>query len=107
MSTNRLLVIVIAIALAGLASLTFRESVATRAITDATVQPSMDSATRSYIALGQALERSRLDSATRSYIAWGKALRCAPGYGFPEGLDSATRSYMAWGQAIQCGLPLE
>ena len=103
MSTNRLIVIVIALSLAALAALTFREALATETVTAAANQAGMDSATRSYIAQGQALQLSRLDSATRSYIAWGKALRCAPGFGFPDGVDSATRSYIAWGQAIECG----
>src|SRR5512147_2175881 len=38
----------------------------------------MDSATRSYIAWGQAMQaRNAMDSATRSYIAWGEALEAA------------------------------
>src|SRR5512138_2837128 len=38
----------------------------------------MDSATRSYIAQGQAMQaRNAIDSGTRSYIAWGKALQAA------------------------------
>ena len=85
----------------------------------------MDSATRSYIAWGEALEATRnaegsalsayignvmnsecraeidsdlnVDSATRSYIAWGKALEAKRN----AALDSATRSYIAWGQALQ------
>ena len=85
----------------------------------------MDSATRSYIALGKALEATRNaensamhsyianvknsecraiagydmnpDSSTRSYIAWGQALQAQR----DAGMDSATRSYVAWGQALQ------
>jgi hypothetical protein len=44
----------------------------------------MDSATRSYIAWGQAmLVRNKIDSATRSYIAWGEALQAAGKLGDP------------------------
>ena len=78
----------------------------------------MDSATRSYIARGQAMQaRNAIDSGTRSYIAWGKALQAAGKLdvsgtcpnttqenifaGIPNNLDSATRSYIAWGLALQ------
>lgn len=49
-----------------------------------------------------------LDSATRSYIAWGNALKAAnkevvmvPVSGYDNALDSATRSYIAWGNALK------
>jgi hypothetical protein len=58
----------------------------------------MDSATRSYIAWGQAMQaRNALDSGTRSYIAWGEALEKAK----LNALDSGTRSYIAWGEALE------
>jgi hypothetical protein len=58
----------------------------------------MDSATRSYIARGQALQvRNTLDSGTRSYIALGEALEKAKF----NALDSGTRSYIAWGEALE------
>src|SRR5215207_610803 len=58
----------------------------------------MDSATRSYIARGQAMQaRNTIDSGTRSYIAWGEALEKAK----LNALDSGTRSYMAWGEALE------
>jgi hypothetical protein len=85
----------------------------------------MDSATRSYIAWGEALAAKRnaegaalnayianaknsecqaalasdlnLDSATRSYIAWGYAMEAKRN----AAMDSATRSYIAWGQALE------
>jgi hypothetical protein len=58
----------------------------------------MDSATRSYIAWGQAMQaRNAMDSGTRSYIAWGEALEKAK----LNALDSGTRSYIAWGEALQ------
>jgi hypothetical protein len=79
---------------------------------------SMDSATRSYIAWGQAMQaRNAIDSGTRSYIAWGEALEAAGKLGesgtcsnmtqenifagIDNSLDSATRSYIAWGLALQ------
>jgi hypothetical protein len=78
----------------------------------------MDSATRSYIAWGQAMQaRNAMDSGTRSYIAWGEALEAAAKLGesgvcsttsqenifagIPNNVDSATRSYIAWGLALQ------
>ena len=78
----------------------------------------MDSATRSYIARGQAMQaRNAIDSETRSYIAWGEALEAAGKLGesgtcpttsqenifvgIDSNLDSATRSYIAWGLALQ------
>jgi hypothetical protein len=58
----------------------------------------MDSATRSYIAWGQAMQaRNAMDSGTRSYIAWGEALEKVK----LNALDSGTRSYIAWGQALE------
>lgn len=58
----------------------------------------MDSATRSYIAWGQAMQvRNAMDSGTRSYIAWGEALEKAK----LKALDSGTRSYIAWGKALE------
>lgn len=78
----------------------------------------MDSATRSYIAWGQAMQvRNAIDSGTRSYIAWGESLEAAGKLGdsgaclstpqenifdgIDSNLDSATRSYIAWGLALQ------
>ena len=58
----------------------------------------LDSATRSYIAWGQAMQvRNAMDSGTRSYIAWGEALEKAK----LNVLDSGTRSYIAWGEALE------
>jgi hypothetical protein len=58
----------------------------------------MDSATRSYIAWGQAMQvRNTIDSGTRSYIAQGEALEKAK----LNALDSGTRSYIAWGEALE------
>ncbi len=58
----------------------------------------MDSATRSYIARGQAMQaRNAIDSGTRSYIAWGEAIDKAK----LNALNSGTRSYIAWGEALK------
>ncbi len=63
----------------------------------------MDSATRSYIAWGQAMQvRNAMDSGTRSYIAWGEALENAE----RNALDSGTRSYIAWGEALEAAAKL-
>src|SRR5215212_7807061 len=60
----------------------------------------MDSATRSYIAWGQAMQaRNTIDSGTRSYIAWGVALEIAK----LRALGSGTRSYIPWGEALEAG----
>jgi len=68
-------------------------------VTGAEDQPYvMDSATRSYIAWGQAMQvRNTVDSGTRSYIAWGEALEKAK----LNALDSGTRSYIARGEALE------
>jgi len=64
----------------------------------------MDSATRSYIAWGQAMQaRNAIDSGTRSYIAWGEALEKAK----LNALDSGTRSYIAWGEALEAAGKLD
>ena len=63
----------------------------------------VDSATRSYIAWGQAMQaRNAMDSATRSYIARGEALEKAK----LNALDSGTRSYIAWGEALEAAAKL-
>ena len=63
----------------------------------------MDSATRSYIAWGQAMQvRNTIDSGTRSYIAWGEALEKAK----LNALVSGTRSYIAWGEALEAAAKL-
>jgi hypothetical protein len=63
----------------------------------------MDSATRSYIAWGQAMQaRNAIDSGTRSYIAWGESLEKAK----LNALDSGTRSYIALGEALEAAAKL-
>ena len=63
----------------------------------------MDSATRSYIAWGKALEAKRNagGSALSVYIANVKNSECWAGIGSDPNLDSATRSYIAWGKALE------
>jgi hypothetical protein len=117
MSTNRFFNLLTIIALLMVVAVSIRTSVVTSA-----AAPEMDSATRSYIAWGNALKAANkegvmvpvtgygnaLDSATRSYIAWGNALKAAnkedvmvPVAGYGNALDSATRSYIAWGNALK------
>ena len=102
MSTRRYLVIGIAIALAALAALSYREGLATRAIAASPNQAAMDSATRSYTGWAQAAELNRIDSATRSYTGWAKSVSCDPAFGLAQNLDSATRSYTAWAKSLEC-----
>jgi hypothetical protein len=100
MYTNRFFTLLVIMAIVLVATLTVRETIATSAIDlGAEARPYvMDSATRSYIAWGQAMQvRNAIDSGTRSYIAWGEALEKAK----LNALDSGTRSYIAWGEALQ------
>ena len=127
MFTNRFFTVLVILALAAVAGLTVREAIATSSVTSNVeeadtarweamgeyyanqaaeshqslreAQPYiMDSATRSYIAWGQAMQvRNAMDSGTRSYIALGEALEKAK----RNALDSGTRSYIAWGLALQ------
>ena len=93
MFTNRFFTALIIVALTAVVGLTVREAVVTSAFGS-----EMDSATRSYIAWGQAMQaRNAIDSGTRSYIAWGEALEKAK----LNALDSGTRSYIAWGEALE------
>ena len=100
MYTNRFFTLLVIMAIVLVATLTVRETIATSAIDlGAEARPYvMDSATRSYIAWGQAMQvRNAIDSGTRSYIAWGEALEKAK----LNALDSGTRSYIAWGEALE------
>ena len=128
MFTNRFFTILIIVALAAVFGLTVREAVSSELEEAERIQQSgaadtarweamgeyyanqadaqhkearpyiMDSATRSYIAWGQAMQvRNAMDSGTRSYIAWGEALEKAK----LNALDSGTRSYIAWGEALE------
>ena len=100
MYTNRFFTLLVIMAIVMVASLTVREAIATPAIDlGAEARPYvMDSATRSYIAWGEAMQvRNAIDSGTRSYIAWGEALKKAK----LNALDSGTRSYIAWGEALE------
>jgi hypothetical protein len=93
MFTNRFFSLLVIVALAVVAGLLGREAKATAAPV------------------------AEMDSATRSYIAWGEALEAAGKLGesgacstpsqenifagIPSNVDSATRSYIAWGMALQ------
>ena len=114
MSTSRVFNLVVVSALLAVAGLLVQESHAT-----AVVVSDFNSATRSYVAWGKAVEAGRnavpwktcpysdpdnaiepasntIDSATRSYIAWGRAIEAKR-----NAVDSATRSYIAQGKAIE------
>lgn len=104
MSTNRFFTLLTIIALLVVVAVSVQASFITSA-----AKPEMDSATRSYIAWGNALRAANkegvmvpvtrydnaLDSATRSYIAWGNALMAA---------NSAPQPLIAWAKA--CGVDL-
>lgn len=80
-------------------------------------RPVFPTSANGYHSVVEKVEPYSMDSATRSYIAWGKALQAAGKLGnsaacstitrkniFKEidsNLDSATRSYIAWGLALQ------
>ena len=119
MYTYRFMSLLVAISLLVVTVLVVREANATTSLV-----PHFDSATRSYIAWGQAIQvRNAIDSGTRSYIAWGEALQAAgkldvsgtcPNMtqenifaGIPNNVDSATRSYIAWGLALQAKNDIE
>ena len=100
MYTNRFFTLLVIMAIVLVTTLTVRDSIATSAIDlGEEARPYvMDSATRSYIAWGEAMQvRNAIDSGTRSYIAWGEALKKAK----LNALDSGTRSYVAWGEALE------
>jgi len=120
MSTNRFFILLTIIAMMAVVAFTVREIVTTSA-----AAPEMDSATRSYIAWGNALKTANkegymvpvtgygnaLDSATRSYIAWGNALKAANKEGFMVPvivdnnlIDTANQPSIAW--AKSCGVDL-
>ena len=140
MYTNRFISLLVSISLLAVVVLVVRKANATTslvAILDSANRPysaraeaaeaetrTMDSATRSYIAWGQAMQvRNTIDSGTRSYIAWGEALQAAGKLsdsgacanttpenifaGIDNSLDSATRSYIAWGLALQAKNDIE
>ena len=117
MFTNRFVIVLVIVALSVVGALIVEETIAASAVTsneqvanaarweaigeyyaNQAAAQRMDSATRSYIAWGRAMQvRNALDSGTRSYIAWGEALEKAK----LNALDSGTRSYIAWGEALE------
>ncbi|MGD8404638.1 MAG: hypothetical protein PVJ21_13325 [Anaerolineales bacterium] len=120
MSTNRFFTLLIISALMVGVVVSIRASVVISAASS-----EMDSATRSYIAWGDALKAANkegftvpgtrydnaINSATRSYIAWGEALKAAnkegfmvPVTGYDNAVDSANQPTIAWAKA--CGVDL-
>lgn len=77
----------------------------------------MDSATRSYIAWGKALQDANKenfmmpvtggsnthDPVIHPYIGWADACGVDLSYANNVELDSATRSFISWAKSVQCG----
>ena len=126
MFTNRFFTALIIVALTAVVGLTVREAVVTSAFGSELeeaerIQQTWAADTARWEAMGEYYANQaaaqRMDSATRSYIAWGEALEAAAKLGesgvcsttsqenifagIPNNLDSATRSYIAWGLALQ------
>ena len=120
MSTKRFFTLLTVIAIIVVVAVSIREVVAS-----SNAAPEMDSATRSYIAWGEALKAANkegfmvpvtgygntMDSATRSYIAWGNALKAAkkeggmvPVNGYSDVINSEAQHLIAWAKA--CGVDL-
>jgi hypothetical protein len=117
MFTNRFFTVLVILALAAVAGLTVQEAIATSSVTSNVEEADL---TR-WEAMGEyyanQAQRYTMDSATRSYIALGEALQAAGKLGdsaagsnttqenifasIDSNLDSATRSYIAWGLALQ------
>jgi hypothetical protein len=93
MYTHRFMSLLIAISLLAVVVLVAREANATTPLV-----PHFDSATRSYIAWGEALEAAGKlgDSGACSNTPQENIFA-----GIPDNVDSATRSYIAWGLALQ------
>ena len=119
MFTNRFFTILFIVALAAVIGLTVREAVGSELTGAERIQQNSSADMARWEAMGEyyanQARAQRMDSATRSYIAWGEALQAAGKLGdagtcsnqenifdgIDSGLDSATRSYIAWGLALQ------
>jgi hypothetical protein len=120
MSTKRFFILLTVITIMVVVAVSIREVFAS-----SNAVPEMDSATRSYIAWGEALKAANkegfivpvtgygnaIDSATRSYIAWGNALKAAnkegimvPVTGNNNAVDTTNQSVIPWTKA--CGVDL-
>jgi len=112
MSTNRFLTLLTIIAVMVVVAFSIREAVAT-----SNVAPEMDSATRSYIAWGNALRAANKEgvmvpvtvysdasnSEVQPLIAWAKACGVDLSYANNVELDSATRSLISRAMSVKCG----
>ena len=112
MSTNRFFTFLTIIAVVMVVAFSIREAVAS-----SNAAPEMDSATRSYIAWGNALraankegfmvpaagDSNSIDSTNQPVVAWAKACVVDLAYANNVELDSATRSYISWAKSVQCG----
>src|SRR5919108_1431436 len=106
MFTNRFFTALIIVALTAVVGLTVREAVVTSAFRSELeeaerIQQSWAADMARWEAMGEYYANQaaaqRMDSATRSYIAWGQAMERAK----LNALDSGTRSYIVWGLALQ------
>lgn len=117
MFKNPFFTVLVILALAAVVGLTVRDAIATSSVTSNVEEAD----TARWEAMGEYYANQaaaqRMDSATRSYIAWGQALQAAGNLGdsgacsnttqenmfasIDSNLDSATRSYIAWGLALQ------
>ena len=112
MSTNRFSTLLIVLMLAVVAVLSIRTAIRADSSTY-----EMDSATRSYIAWGEAIknanvenimvpvtkDRPAIGAVDQPNIAWVKACGADLSYVNNASLSSATRSYIAWAKYMQCG----
>ena len=118
MFTNRFFTVLVILVLAALIALTVREAVATSGIASNADAARWEAMGKYYENQAEAEDQPYImDSASRSYIAWGLALQAAGKLGdsaacsnttqenifagIDSNLDSATRSYIAWGLALQ------
>jgi len=122
MFTNRFFTVLVILALAAVIALTVREAVATSGIASNADTARWEAMGKYYENQAQRQHEAEdqpyiMDSASRSYIAWGEALQAAGKLGdsaagsnttqenifasIDSNLDSATRSYIAWGLALQ------
>ena len=101
MFTNRFFTTLFIVALAAVIGLTVREAVGSELTGAERIQQNSAADLARWEAMGEyyanQARAQRMDSATRSYIAWGQALERAK----LNALDSGTRSYIVWGLALQ------
>lgn len=112
MSTKRFFTLLTIIAVVMVVAFSIREAVAS-----SNTSPEIDSATRSYIAWGEALKAANKEgfmvpvtgdinavgSVNQPVIAWAKTCEVDLSYANNGDLDSATRSLISRAMFVQCG----